>query len=382
MMVGVEGIPIFGDRSGVGQYTKRLVEAASKLDSNTKFEVIRQLMPLRKLSNFPIEPNPHLSYRIVRWLPPVIYYQLFKRVGWTLPYDLVVHRKYDAVLFFNFVAYPTTRKVKSIIVIHDLSYIYHKKFVSPKNQEYLEKFVPRSIARADKIIAISENTRTEVSKYYGVPKSKITIINPAVDHSEFKPQERSRVEEIKSKYGIKKPYILSVGTIEPRKNLIGTLNAFEMLPESIKSRYTLVLAGGEGWLNDEIEARYQQLSEQYSLIKTGYVSDSDLPPLYAGAEVFVFPTFYEGFGMPPLEAMACGTPVISADNSSLPEVVGDAAIKVKAEDTAAISKAIERILTDADLAGSLRQKGFAQAKKFSWEKSARVLIELLDSLKD
>lgn len=377
MIVGVEGIPLFGDRSGVGQYSKRMIESASKLDSDVKFEVIRQLMPHRKISELPIEPNRHLSYRIVRWLPPIIYYQLFKRTGWTLPYDLVVRQRYDAMLFFNFVAYPTTKRTKTFVVIHDLSYIFHKQYVSPKNQIYLEKFVPKTIRKTDVIIAISKNTRTEISKHYGIPESKIPIINPSVDHSVFKPQPQNSIEKVKTKFKIEKPYILSVSTLEPRKNLIGTLNAFEMLPEGLKQKYSLVLAGGKGWLDGEIQQKYDELSKKYTVIKTGYVDDADLPALYSGASVFVFPSFYEGFGIPPLEAMACGVPVITANNSSLPEVVGDAAILIDANDTKQLAKEIERVLSDKKLANELTQKGLAQAAKFSWDKSAKQLIDLL-----
>ncbi len=380
MKVGVEGIPLFGNRSGVGQYSKRLVEAASKLPSETDFEIIRQLMPHRKISEFPIRPNRHLTYRIVRWLPPIIYYQLFKRLGWTLPYDMVAGGKYDVMLFLNFVAYPTTRRARSIIVIHDLSYIFHKQYVLPKNQQYLEKFVPKSIKKADAVIAISENTRREISKYYNIPEKNIPIVNPSVDHNDYKPQSKDKIARVKRKYGIDRPYIFSVGTIEPRKNLIGILNAFEQLPSKIKEKYSLVLVGGKGWLDDDIEKKYQDLARKYSVIKTGYVDDADLPALYSGAEVFVFPSFYEGFGMPPLEAMACGTPVITSNNSSLPEVVGNAGIKIDAEDKDQLTHAIIRVLSDKKLSAQMSKKGVAQANNFSWEKSAKNLLSVINSL--
>jgi glycosyltransferase involved in cell wall biosynthesis len=375
--VGVEGIPLFGNRTGVGQYQKRLLEAASQLEEGIDYEVTRQLMPHRRVHDWPIPPNRHLSYHIVRWLPPVIYFQMYKRFGWTLPFDVVLHRKYDAMLFFNFVSYPVSKRTKVITTIHDLSYLHHKEYVSPANQAWLEKFVPKSIRRADKFIAVSENTKREIVEHYKVDPAKIAVITPAVDHEMFKPSGEAEITEAKKKFGITKPYILSVGTLEPRKNLLGVLTAFEALPEETKQNYALVLAGGKGWLDGEIHDKFEALAKQYEVIKTGYVEDADLPALYSGAELFAYPSFYEGFGIPPLEAMACGTPVITANNSSLPEVVGDAAITIDARDTPGLTEHIQRVLSDKNLANELRQKGLGRAQLFSWQKSAGKLAELL-----
>jgi glycosyltransferase involved in cell wall biosynthesis len=377
MKVGVEGVPFFGNLSGVGQYAARLINAASREDSDVQFEIVRSLMPHRKFTP-PLVPNKRLSYRVIRWLPPIIYYQLFKRTNWALPYDMVALRKYDAFLFFNFVAFPVRRKTPSIVVIYDLSYALHPQYSSPKNREYLQKFVPKTLKRAAKIITISENSKQEIMDYYKIDPAMIEVIHPAVNHQVFTPQTQASVKKISSKYGIKKPYILSVCTLEPRKNLVGVLNAFETLPENLKQEYALVLVGGKGWLDEELQAKFDELSKKYTLIKTGYAPNEDLPALYSGASVFAYPSFYEGFGMPPLEAMACGTPVITSNNSSLPEVVGDAAITIEAHDTQRLAKNIERVLSDKKLAQSMAQKGLNQAKKFDWHKSAKKLISLID----
>lgn len=377
MRVGAEGIPLFGNRTGIGQYEKRLLETASKMSTDIDYEVLRQLMPHRRITELPIPPNRHLKYHIVRWLPPIIYFQLYKRLGWTFPYEWVIHRDYDALLFFNFVAYPTHKHTKVAVVIHDLSYIYHKQYVSPKNQVYLERFVPKTLKRADEIITISENSKQEIMEHYHVPEEKITIINPSIDHADYKPRSMGEIKQVTQKYGITKPYIFSLCTLEPRKNLTTVLNAFDGLSEEIKQRYALVLGGGKGWLDGELLARFDELAERYTVIRTGYVADEDLPALYSGAALFVFVPFYEGFGMPLLEAMACGAPVISADNSSLPEVVGNAGIMIKAEDTPALTREIKRVLADQKLAAELRKKGIEQAAKFSWKISAKRLADLL-----
>jgi glycosyltransferase involved in cell wall biosynthesis len=217
-------------------------------------------------------------------------------------------------------------------------------------------------------------------EYYKVPEDKISIISPAVDQKVFYPRESAEITKVKQNYGVKKPYILSLCTLEPRKNLVGVLDAYEKLPEKTKRSYILVLAGGKGWLDDELEKRIGELSAKYEVIKTGYVPDEDLPALYSGASVFVFPSFYEGFGMPPLEAMACGTPVITSDNTSLPEVVGNAGIMIKADDTERLAGEMERVLTNNKLAQNLREKGLEQAKKFSWEKSAKELLDVIEEV--
>lgn len=379
LKVGVEGGPLFGNRSGIGQYTLRLIQAASSLRQSPKFEITKPILFWRRFTA-PIKPSPRLSYRVARWLPPILYYQLFKRTGWAPSYELSVLRKYDVLVFFNFVAFPVRKSTPSILFIHDLSHIHYPQFTSPRNLAWLNKFVPRSIKRVDKIVTISESSRNDIAEFYKVPKKNISIVYPAVDHNEYKPRSQKEVAAVKKKFAISKPYILSVCTLEPRKNLIGVLKAFEALPEVTKERYALVLAGGKGWLDGELHAKFEELSKKYTLIKTGYVDDADLPPLYSGADVFVYPAFYEGFGIPPLEAMACGTPVITANNSSLPEVVQEAGIMIKAEDTVALSQQIERVLNDSRLQTKLKNAGLAQAQKFSWQQSAEDFLKIIDSV--
>lgn len=378
--VGIEGVPFFGNRSGIGQYSKRLIEQVAALDRQLHMEIIRPMLFYRRVGELPIKPSSRLSYRIVKWMPPLLYYQTYKRLGWAPPYDVVALRKYDALLFFNFVSFPIRRAVPSILFVHDLAHIHYPEFTSPRNLTWLNKFVPRSIAHASKIVTISEHSRQDIATHYKVALKDISIITPAVDHDEYKPQSAAKIAAVRKKFNISQPYILSVCTLEPRKNLIGVLQAFEKLPETIKSTYSLVLVGGKGWLGQELEDTFNRLAKKYSVIKTGYVDDEDLPALFSGADVFVYPAFYEGFGMPPLEAMACGTPVITANNSSLPEVVGKAAITIDADDTAALTMSIEKVLTEPKLARELSQKGLDQAKKFTWEASARKLVKIIQEV--
>jgi glycosyltransferase involved in cell wall biosynthesis len=364
-----------GQKSGVGHYTDRLVKALAVNYPN-------ELTLVGHYFNFldrkrPVLPRyNNVSYRVSRFLPGKAL-SILRRIGLQIPFDLLIRSRGDIALFPNFVSLPTIQRIKKIVVVHDLIFEDSPEYLQPANRKFLKRFVPSSVKNADLVVAVSENTKKEIIEHYKISPSKIIVVTPAVDHSEFKSMPGQAVQDVTAKFGIKKPYILTVGTLEPRKNLIGVLNAFELLPESIKEKHSLVLVGGKGWLDSEIQHKYEQLNKKYSVVKTGYVEDDDLPALYSGAKVFVYPSFYEGFGIPPLEAMACGAPVITSDNSSLPEVVGSAAIMVKATETRSLADKIEEVLTNKDLADNLSKQGLKQSYKFSWEDSARKLIEAL-----
>lgn len=371
----VEGSPMFRNRTGVGQYTYNLLRHLLTLDKKNQYVIFGFLLAGKKFVP-PIPETANVRYKLIRYFPSKAF-SLLSRKLLPPPVDLLLAQSFDIAMFTNFVSTPLVKTKRSLVVIYDLSYIFRPEYTNKKNLELLKKQVPKSLARSNHIVTISENSKTEITNYFKVPADKITVVTPAVNHRLFKPQPDKTVERIIAKYGIKKPYILSVCTLEPRKNLKGVLDAFEKLPEDVKSAYMLVLVGGKGWLSGELEAKYDQLAGKHSLIKTGYVPDEDLPALYSGAAVFVYPSFYEGFGMPPLEAMACGTPVITSDNTSLPEVVGDAGVMIKAEDTQKLSSAIHAVLSSDKLAATMKAKGLVQAKKFTWEESAEKLLQII-----
>jgi glycosyltransferase involved in cell wall biosynthesis len=376
--IAIEGSLFFKRPTGVGHYAKSLVQAASTLDSDVNFEIVRHWLFFKKFQA-PIPPTKHLHYRLVKWFPPMVYYQSFKRLPWIFPYDWTAFKKYDAVLFFNFISYPLSKGVKSIIVIHDLTYIKFPEYMQATNLKYMSKLMPASVRRANHIITVSESSKKDIIEHFGLNPGQVSVIPNAVDHDVFYP--RGDAAKVLKKYGLPAKYIHFHGTIEPRKNVEGLLDAYATLPEETKNEYALVLTGGKGW-NDE--AIYQKIdfyrASGHKIILPGYVGGEDLPYIYSSASLFVLPSFYEGFGIPPLEAMACGVPVIVSDNSSLPEVVGGAAIKVKAEDTKALTANMLKILTDKKLAESLSKKGLKQAAKLSWRSSAESLVKLLENI--
>lgn len=313
---------------------------------------------------------------IIWWFPRRLY-NLLLRTPFAPPIDLLAGIRADVFLFPAFVRWPLLRGKKSIVIIYDLSFITSQKTQLSWFNWYLNRAVPKSVKKATKVITISKNSQREIIENLGVDPKKISVITPAVDHGVYQPATGSQIAKIKQKYGIKDKYILFLGTLEPRKNVARIIKAYSLLPTKLRGGYQLVLAGGKGWLDEEIlDLIDQQPSGQ--VVKTDYVAEADVPALYSGGSVFVYPSLYEGWGMQVLEAMACGVPVVTANNSSLPEVAGDAAILVEATDALAISKAVSGIISDSSLATAMRAKGIAHAKKFTWEDSAEKLKTVIE----
>lgn len=373
MKILVEGSPLFGKRTGVGQYTTRLLSAAQRQDTTNTYTVFGFLAPGRK----PVLPNDSFTYKWVRSIPGRVYSRMLKKHVAPAINRLVGNA--DIYLFPNFVRYPLKGKTKSIVVVYDLSFLLHGEHSQDANRTFLTAFVPGSIAESDHVITISENSKREIMEHYGVAAEKISIVSPAVDHDEYRPRSEQEIAPMREKYQLPKNYILYTGTLEPRKNIVGLLDAYANLDPSLQQAYPLVLTGKRGWLDESITQRLEELSE-LPIITTGYVPDEDLPLLYSGANLFVYPSLYEGFGMPPLEAMACGVPVITSDNSSLPEVVGDAGITIAADDTKALTEAMHAVLVDNTKATHMRKQGLTQAQRFNWADSGRKLIDLINEV--
>lgn len=366
-----------GNRTGVYHYINNLLAALIDHDGRNQWSFVyfsTATDPPPELRHF----GPAVETRPIRRFP-VLLYRVLLRTPFAPPIDLLARAKPDLMLFPNFVRWPLARTKRSIVVVYDTAYRDHPETLKTKHQQlYLSRAVPRSIKKASAVVAISESTKRDVIRHHGTPAAKIRVVTPAVDHAQFRPAPPDEIERMRSRYAIGGRYVLFFGTIEPRKNLLGLLRAYAALPAPLRSEFQLVLAGGAGWRNEEIDRLISELGDQ--VVKTGYVDDADAAALYSGAAVFVFPSLYEGWGMPPLEAMACGTPVVVSDNSSLPEVVGDAAVMVDAHDATALSNAIERVLTDEPLAQQLRDAGLARAATFTWEASARELQSLIDEV--
>ncbi|MCS7287390.1 MAG: glycosyltransferase family 1 protein [Anaerolineae bacterium] len=268
---------------------------------------------------------------------------------------------------------PRFSRIKTVFTLHDLIFLFHPETHKPMNRWFLTLMMPRFLRAADAVITVSECTKKDAMRFYNIPEEKITVIYEGVS-PRFHPVSSEIVGAVRLKYGLPERFILYVGTIEPRKNLIALLEALHYLLTTYHLQ--LVIVGKKGWLYEGFFRRLRELGLEERVHFTGYVPDEDLPALYSAADLFVFPSLYEGFGLPVLEAMACGVPVICSNTSSLPEVAGDAALLVDPTDVQALAKAIERALTDETLRAMLRAKGLERARMFTWEKTAQKTLEV------
>jgi glycosyltransferase involved in cell wall biosynthesis len=258
-----------------------------------------------------------------------------------------------------------------VITVHDLSFLFYPRSFPASKRLYLRAFTGMSVRRARRVIAISENTKRDVVQQYGISPDRVDRIYYGIDPI-FRPLPAGQVAEFRSQRGLPERFVLFVGTLEPRKNVVRLIEAYAQLRDNCPP---LLLVGGKGWLYDEIFARVGELDLTDKVRFVGYVAGKELPWWYNAADLFVYPSLYEGFGLPPLEAMACGAPVITSSVSSLPEVVGEAGLLVDPDDVQALAEAMERVLADSHLREAMRAAGLAQAGRFSWQEAARRTVE-------
>lgn len=271
--------------------------------------------------------------------------------------------------------FPLKRRVKLVPFIYDLVWKLYPETMSKTNRWILKSTIKKIIKKAFHLITISQSVAREFKTLLNFNKP-ITAIPLAADASLFYPAPAEK--SILAGYGIHKPYVLSVCTLEPRKNLVSLLYAFSRLKN--KDQLQLVLTGKLGWGKENYLSLISELQIEAQVVITDYVPDSHLSVLYSSAEVFVYPSFYEGFGLPILEAMQCGCPVISSKTSSMPEVGGEAALYIDPENTSEITSAIEQVLSDSLLQEKMKKSGIERAKEFSWEKSAQILLQKIHEI--
>ena len=297
-----------------------------------------------------------------------------------LPYSLFFGRGTDVTHFFNYIVPPFVHG-KKVVTVHDMVYRSFPETVRGRTRLMLEIGLKRSMKRADLIVTDSEFSKSEIVKYFPEHEGKIRVVPCGVDLNRFYPcRDTDRIAKVKKSLGIDGDYFLYTGTIEPRKNLERLITAYFIFSRKVSSPPKLVLAGGKGWLNDGIYSRVKRLNLENRVIFTEYVPSEDMNPLMCGALAFVFPSVYEGFGLPPLEAMACGVPVLASGEASLPEVTGDCALICNAYSEKSIAKGLYRLYKDENLRNELSSKGLERAKCFTWEKSAEILYKVYEEL--
>jgi glycosyltransferase involved in cell wall biosynthesis len=370
--------PLIGSRSGIGWYTYNIINHIDQKDIRVEgmcFDFLGKNHAREKFADVKTD-----NLYINKFIPSKVY----KLLTGYLPihYDCFFP-KGDIYHFFNFVAPSISKKKKVIITIHDMVYKVMPETVSAKTLYILNRDLERSIKRANAIITVSEHSKRDLMKYHQVDEEKISIVNPGIDYPFFEKgqsMDHGTINRVKEKYALPDKYILYLGTLEPRKNIGSIIDAYELLSEEIKSEYKLVLAGRVGWKANEILKKIENTPSADNIVRVGYVDEVDKPFIYGIAHAFVFPSLYEGFGMPVVEAMACGTAVVTSNNSSLPEAGGEAALYSDALDAKAISENIRHLLLDEVVRDQLVQKGIQHAKTFSWKDSADMTVKVYQKL--
>lgn len=297
-----------------------------------------------------------------------------------VPYSLFFGKKSDITHFFNYIVPPFVHG-KKVVTVHDMVYKAFPETVRGRTRFMLETGLKKSMKRADIIVTDSEFSKTEITKYFPEYSEKIRVVPCGVDCERFKPCENpDTIKKVKKSLEIDGEYFLYVGTIEPRKNLVRLIRAYKVFTRHVQNPPKLVLAGAKGWLCDDIYTLVKKLALEKQVIFTKYVPAENMTPLISGAMAFVFPSLYEGFGMPPLEAMACGVPVLTSGEASLPEVTGDYAVICDAYSVKSIARELYRIYKNPDLRKNLSRMGLERARLFSWENSAEKLHEIYREL--
>jgi glycosyltransferase involved in cell wall biosynthesis len=346
--------------SGIGQYIVHLAYLLPRVDAGRAYTILQSR---KDRIDLPDAPN---ARRLNLWTPSHHRFEQF-----ALPIELSCAR-FDLLHSPDFIP-PFRGQYRRMITVHDLTFLRYPQYLTPESRRYYNDQITHAVSIADHILADSHATKTDLIDLLGVPPAQITVVWLAHDER-FRPKAAQFTRPRLDRLGVRGTYLLFVGTFEPRKNVAGLLNAYRILLDRAGSVLQLVIAGRRGWLFDETVAQVEHLGLRERVVFLDAASDDDLLALYNGAATLILPSHYEGFGLPVLEAMACGTPVVISDRGSLPEIAGSAALVVDPDDPDALAASIERILRDPDLAAQLRQKSLARAAEFTWERCARETL--------
>lgn len=269
---------------------------------------------------------------------------------------------------------------KAVVTIHDLAFLLFPNYIKFNPIRYWPLFVRRSALKANHVIAVSENTKQDIIRLFGIPAHKITVTHEACSDA-FKPiTDQNELKKTRVKYNLPDRFIVFVGTIEPRKNLNTLLKALYIIKNMRHSTIKVVFAGKKGWLYSDFFELIKKLHLEDNIVFTGYVEEKDLPCIYSLADVFVYPSRYEGFGLPLVEAMSCGVPVIASDSSSIPEVLGDAGILFPHDSPKHLCRSLLEILENEDLQKALVSRGLKRAQEFSWQKTAIKTLDVYETI--
>jgi len=354
-----------GEKGGVGLYTRNILKNLLEIDKDNQYVLFYQ--GKRRKTSFSGYSNVEEQWINVPY--KMLWDQIF------IPFSALKSR--IDLLFSPKWTVPLVLPCKTVAVVPDVGYYLHPEFYGLKDILYLKFIIPLYLRKTTRIIAVSHTSKKDIIKFTGVDKSKIVAVHVATDIFTG-PLNSSFIEKVKTKYALPSRFILHVGIIYPEKNVERLIQAFAKVAE--KFPHKLVLVGGFRWKYGGVFNLIEKFNLKDKVIMTNWIPRSELPAFYKLADLFAFPSLYEGFGVPVLEAMACGCPVVTSSTGATPEVVGDAALIVNPKSVDEIYKATVRVLEDEKLKKELVSKGYARAKKFSWEKSARETLSVFKEL--
>lgn len=360
--------PIHAPLTGIGEYTLRLIEALLQRDDVGEVYGYNRWGARRLESASPL-PGEFVSGNSIGLARTTL--RRARRLFAMLAKSRALQRM-DGVVYHEPNYLPARFDGPMVVTVHDLSHIYYPECHPWLRVRLLDHLLPRVLERAEVVITVSDCVAREVRATFGLPAGRVQVVPNGVGPG-FRPLDADIIAPTLAEHGLTPDgYLLCLATLEPRKNLDRLLSAFEALPPALQARYPLALAGAPGWRNQALRARIDRLEAAGRLRYLGYVPADHRAPLYAGARAFAYPALYEGFGLPPLEAMACGTPVLTSNVSAMPEVAGDAALTVDPTDHDAIREGLLRLCEDVPLRQRLRVAGPQRAAHFTWADCARL----------
>lgn len=375
MRICIDASPTVHGRAGIGRYVHELTTSLLNHDMTNEYAIFYNRSGEARV--------PASLERLARVTSPVSDKPWRLRVLLAHLMHLSQDRLFPGVDLFHATdnLLPRLTHSQSVLILYDLAFRLYPEAFTRLNRWFQALTMGMFLRTADAVMAISESTKKDAMRLYGIDESRLTVVYGGVN-PRFQPASPGEVASTRSRYGLPEHYILFVGSIEPRKNLSTLLTAFSALKQQSPEADSLklVAAGKKGWIYAGFFQRLRELGLEEEVVLPGFVADEDLPALYTASDLFVFPSWYEGFGLPVLEAMACGAPVVCSNAASLPEVAGDAALLVSPDDVRGLREAISRALTDLTLRNELIERGFRQAARFTWERAAQQTLAIYENV--